>query len=270
MNDVQTVDYRELSAVEAHFCELYVATRNYAYAYRESHDIAATVTNSAHDRLGAKLLSDPAIIKLCKEIIARLELANFTTLQSCFHNWVQIANADPDELIGLRVGACRHCWGEGFRRQWKYTEYIEACDSADREYAFAMANRKPNSLPPVLVYPEVAGGVDYDHTRDPNPECPNCRGEGIERVVARDTSKLSPGARALYGGVKVTKDGIQINMADRVKALEMLTKLTGGLEEPGDKKRDAPLMQMVNIVQNNITDPAEAERAYQKMIAGLS
>lgn len=133
MNDVQEniPKLRVLDPSEERFCELFAATRQCAYAFREVYDQAASHTTVAHHAAGQKLLADDAIKSFISELTAKLAMANYTTLQSCFEMWVNIASADPDELIGLRIGACRHCHGEGFKRQWKYTEYLEACDAAE-------------------------------------------------------------------------------------------------------------------------------------------
>ena len=61
----------------------------------------------------------------------------------------------------------------------------------------------------------------------PDPDCGSCLGDGIERPYFRDSRTLSPEARALYAGVKVTKEGLQMLTASRDKALELLARHTG-------------------------------------------
>jgi hypothetical protein len=66
--------------------------------------------------------------------------------------------------------------------------------------------------------------LGYNGTKDPNPECPECWGEGVERVIFKDTRKLNPAARALLKGVKLGKDGKEIMVHDQMKPVEMLAK----------------------------------------------
>lgn len=64
------------------------------------------------------------------------------------------------------------------------------------------------------------GGID--------PDCRMCRGEGMAQAVPRDTRYLSPGAAALYAGVKQTKDGLEIKMHSQLDAAEKLMRHLGG------------------------------------------
>jgi phage terminase small subunit len=57
--------------------------------------------------------------------------------------------------------------------------------------------------------------------------CPQCEGEGVARIVPQDTRKLSPIGRLLYQGVKRTKDGIEIKIADKDKAREQANRIIG-------------------------------------------
>lgn len=63
--------------------------------------------------------------------------------------------------------------------------------------------------------------------RDPNPKCSSCHGDGRANVIVKDTRKLSPQARALYAGVKITKEGIEVKMHSKLDALEKVFKHLG-------------------------------------------
>jgi phage terminase small subunit len=126
--------------------------------------------------------------------------------------WIEIASADPNELIQYRRGCCRHCWGRSHAYQWTPAEY---------EAAAAEAKRLKKSAPKRI------GGVDYDRTRPANPACPECRGEGIRRVYVPDTRTLTPEQRRLYAGVKLGKDGLQVLMRDQDAALENIARHLG-------------------------------------------
>src|ERR1044072_750226 len=109
--------------------------------------------------------------------------------------YIAIAMVDPNELISVKVGCCRFCHGDGHAYQWKEREFVQECDAA--------ADRKDGKLP------DIAGGFGFDHTVPPHPDCPECRGEGVHRLVPKDTTKLSPGALHLYRGAQQTKEGIK-------------------------------------------------------------
>lgn len=171
-------------------------------------------------------------------------------VRKLFETYLEIATADPNELIGVKVGACRHCYGEGHAYQWREREYLEA---------LAKWDRKPEGPPP-----EIAGGFGYQHFRPPHPDCPECGGEGLERVVPRDSEKLSKGARLLYRGAQQTKDGIKILMADKDKALEQIGRILGAF----DDKMRIDLTGKVASMRLETDDPQKAAEAYTRMVSG--
>lgn len=254
-----TDDYTLVTIEEnVRFADLYAATRYGAYAYRMVFDPHSKRTTPVHAKRADELLDLPETKTLVQDAVKRAVERNQTTLQECLAQWLTIATADPDELIGLRVGCCRYCWGDAHRYQWTDREYEEAVARVDA------LNRKGATED----YPECAGGVGYRKDREPNPDCPECCGEGEERVVARDTSQLSPAARMLYGGVKQTRNGIEIVLYDRVKALENVTRMLGGFTDTINLNAKSPLVQMAQLVQ--ITDPVAAGKAYEDMVKRLT
>lgn len=172
--------------------------------------------------------------------------------------YVAIAMTDPNELISQRVGCCRHCWGEGFGYQWKEREYLEAVAAWER----AEKVRKPGV--PETPMPDPAGGFGYMRTRLPNPECVECEGEGIWRIVPMDTTQLSEGARHLYRGVQQTRDGVKVLFADKDKALDNIGRMLGAFDDRLRVEADA----RVASLKLTTSDPKEAADAYQTMITG--
>ena len=136
-----------------------------------------------------------------------------------------IAMADVRELVQVRVGCCRHCHGEGFRRQRTVSEY-----NLDRE-AFPKKGGMPAEF-------EEEGGIGFNPRRRPNPECPECGGDGQARAVIMDTRGLSPQAVAIYAGAKQTKFGIEVLLNSKDAALEKLFKHLG-LYEKDNRQRVA-------------------------------
>ena len=166
----------------------------------------------------------------------------------------EAAFADPDELAGIRVGCCRRCYGEGHGYQWREHEYLEAVREAEEA---------ARSLP------DIGGGFGFNQTLLPVHGCPECQGEGVERRIPRDTSKLSPGARMLYAGTKRTAQGVDVLLADQGKVRAQLLTLLGH-----DVKRvqlDGMLTDPVHLLGDlSEATPQEAARRYQEFIAKRS
>lgn len=145
-----------------------------------------------------------------------------------------IAIADPRELVQVKIGCCRYCWGEGHRRQRTLSEYNSA-----RE--LHRTKGEPDDTW------EEEGGIGYDPLRDPHPGCPECHGDGHPRTVLGDTRKLSPQALALYAGARETKFGIEILMHSKLDAMEKLAKHLGLYEKDNQQKTD-PLASLLHSI----------------------
>lgn len=145
---------------------------------------------------------------VAKAMQERADRTGITADQVLQRIWA-IATADPRELIELHRSCCRYCYGEGHRYQRTPRELAndQAVFEADE------AKRTAENAPPREF--DIAGGLGWDPRRDPHPECPECFGEGVERVVPKDTRDLSPTAKLLYAGVKTTQHGLEIKMHDQ-------------------------------------------------------
>lgn len=180
------------------------------------------------------------------------------TLEKIFLTLAEGATADPNELIGMKVGACRYCWGDAHGYQWKQREYLEAMDKWERDV------RKSPDAP----MPDVAGGFGYMFKRGANATCPECEGMGERKTFACDTTKLTPGARLLYGGVKQKKDSDELIIADRVRLWDMLIRMRGGYTE--NVKVGGQIGAVVAAVQAAGKDPQEAAKAYMAMVQSVA
>src|SRR5579872_5322038 len=149
---------RMLTDQEEAFCRHYVQWRDAAKAYRTVYGDVETAQRTCVSN-GYQTLQRPVVRARVEELTeaARAEAADATkfTIAKLLDWYLQMAAADPNELIGMKIGACRHCYGFEYKRQWKVTEYTEALDEAMRKGE------------PV---PDVAGGLEYNHTAAPNPE----------------------------------------------------------------------------------------------------
>lgn len=147
-----------------------------------------------------------------------------------------IVFADPRELVQVKVGCCRHCYGEGFRRQRTLAEFNHA-----------RARHLESGKPPDEFDEE--GGIGFDPLKPPHPACPECGGDGYPRTVLADTRQLSPAARALYAGAKQTKYGIEVQMHDKAAFAEKLFKHLGLYEKDNQQKTD-PLAALLHSIAN--------------------
>lgn len=138
-----------------------------------------------------RLLNDERVLSAITDAIAERKKRLFITQDQVVTMWWQIANADYNELSSVRRVACGYCYGEN----------ITMGDDGDAR--------------------------EIDPSREPNPDCGICRGEGSPHVHIADTSKLSPSAKLLYQGAKETKFGIEVQTADRMKALDNVARHLG-------------------------------------------
>ena len=145
--------------------------------------------------------------------------------------WWQIANADYNELSSVRRVACGYCYGDN----------ITMGDDDD-------------------------DGREIDPSREPNPDCGICRGEGSPHVHIADTSKLSPSAKLLYQGAKETKFGIEVMTADRMKALDNVARHLGMFKDTVNHVSEDG--SMTPTINNFNGDAQAAAQAYQDIMGG--
>lgn len=203
---------RPLNPKQLKFVERYLATGNATQSYidagyKSKGKNAGNIASIMLENVGIKAAIDAA-----RDAAKRNHVATAAAVLDRF--WA-IATADPNELIEYRRTCCRYCYGTAFR-------YQRTAGELDRDRAARAAdpkNRKAKF--------DVLGGAGYDARRDPNPLCPECFGEGVGTAFAKDTRSLSPAARALYAGVKQTKEGLEVKTHDQQAALVNVAKLLG-------------------------------------------
>lgn len=251
-----------LTAQQAAFVEHYLRYRNATQAYRHAAnnpDLSYKTANAGGWRTLRLASVQDAIREGAKEAFSDVA----ASVGWCLQRWLDIATADPRELIALKVGACRYCHGEGHAYHWREREFLDALRDAEWQAATL-----PLSARASVRFPDVAGGLDYDATAAPHPDCPHCHGEGLERVVPRDTDRLSDQALLLFGGVRVKHGGgYEVVIADRQKALENVCRIMGVYAD-SNARGGSPLAPLVAIDDLRKVDPIAAAKAYREMIAG--
>ena len=178
--------------------------------------------------IGQQLLSKTHIAAAVNERINNRSQRTEITQDMVLQRWWELANADANELVEFQRNNCRYCWGEGHRYQWTETEFEAAQRRAEDKHE---------------EEPDADGGFGFVATRDPNPACPECHGQGIGTMHVHDTRKLKGAARRLYAGVKQGKDGLQVMMADRDKALENVARHLGMFNDKLDVNITGPLAE---------------------------
>ncbi len=193
--------------------------------------IRAGYSQDTAGSIGHENLKKPEIQLALQQ--ARLEQQKRTaiTADGALREAWNVATADTRELVELKTGCCRCCYGEGHQYQHTLLEM-----NTDREKWIDKGN-DPSAF-------DEKGGVGFNPLRAPRPECPNCGGDGHARVVLKDTRYLSEKAVALYAGAKETQFGIEVKMQDKGAALEKLFKHLG-LYEEDNKQRTDPLASLL-------------------------
>lgn len=196
-------------------------------------------SQKAAEASASRLLSQDKIKKGLIAARERLQQRTGITPDKVLHQWWQIATADPNDIMQLRRECCRHCHGIDHAFQWRNVrEFDEALNKAEDDAA--AEERTPN-------LPTDEGGYGFDPGNPPNPDCPECDGNGRSRVHINDTRHLTGSARRLYAGIKQTQHGIEVKTRDQDAALQSIARHLGmfndKLQLQGDKEN--PLFAMI-------------------------
>lgn len=173
------------------------------------------------DKIGPELLGKTRVAEAIEKAIAARSKRTQIKADDILREWHELSNVDVNELVEYRRDNCRHCWGENHSYQWTHGEFEKAQRDAE-------ANGKPD--------PSCDGGFGFSFNREPNPECPECGGEGRGKIHVHDTRRLTGAARKLYAGVHQGKDGLKLLIDDRMKARENVGRHLGMFN---DKRDDA-------------------------------
>jgi hypothetical protein len=177
--------------------------------------IRAGYSEATAQEQGSRLLSNAMVKAAIERRMAAVAAVAEVDAAMVVRELYEVAMGDPRDLVSLHRGACRFCYGIDHDRQWTMGEYRDALHEG-------MA-ADPNAGAPPL-----RGGTGYDFTREPHPECPECRGLGVERVLVNDTRKLSKAAAKLLASVKQSRDGsIELKTRDQDAALIALGRVCG-------------------------------------------
>ncbi|MFJ3685525.1 terminase small subunit [Pseudomonas sp. NPDC090208] len=221
---LQAGSLHDLDARQAKFVDIWLVTQNATQAYLDAGYKCKSdaVAAAAASRLLKKVKEHPYTQAKRAELFAKTEEITNRVIEKVYG----AAMADPRELVEYVYKCCRYCHGIEHRYQMTPRQMDDRKEA--HAEAVAEAKREKRRLPEF----DELGGVGYDATRDPHENCPECHGVGIGMLVLKDTRHLSPGALALYGGVKQTKDGLEVKISDQRPFLELLGRLFNMNIEP--------------------------------------
>lgn len=215
--------HRALTPKQSRFVDEYLIDLNGKQAA-----IRAGYSKNRAEFTGSDLVSNRKVAAVIAERMKAREKRTQIAQDRVLERYWQIATANANELVQYRRNNCRHCFGVG--HEWQWTDIAEYQRAVER----AIADAKKEDRDPVI--PSDAGGYGFNPTERPHPKCPKCFGEGHGEVFVQDTRDLSPAALALYAGVKVTRDGLEIKMHDQLAALEKVARHVGLFERDNTQK----------------------------------
>lgn len=216
MGDVQRAF--DLSAREARFVMELAADGNASAAYRR-----AGYRSKSPDAHASRLAVKGSIRAATAHVRTLIAERAGYSAQEALQLTADILRADPRELVEYRRGCCRYCHGK--RHFYQRTD--GELESDRQKHAANVARRQRSDKEYEDPGFNEQGGAGFDASLDPHPECPDCGGEGIGRVVVKDTRNLSREAAALYAGVRVTKDGVEVRMHDKMVAVDKMFRYHG-------------------------------------------
>lgn len=229
-----------LTPKQQRFVEEYLVDLNGAQAAIRAGYSPDTAKQMAHENLSKPYLQ-LAIAEARKAQQERTQINADAVLRQAW----DITFADERELVEIRVGCCRHCWGEGFKYQRTLAEFNTARERFLVDQRIGKVAKEDEF--------DEKGGIGYDPLKAPHPGCPECRGDGYARDVIKDTRHLSPQAAALFAGVKRTKDGLQVLMHSKEAFAEKLWKHLGLYQKDNEQKVD-PLSALLHRIAGGNTN----------------
>lgn len=251
-----------LTPQEQIFASHYAESRNHYAAFRTAFP-DSEASNSTVYRRACEVLRRPHMVAAVQIIRDQMNADTLVRATDMLRDLVDIANANPNDLVSVEKNNCRLCHGVDHKYQWRdATELARAMDA----YMQDQAAPKKKGKPPLRM-PDPSGGFGFNLHDDPVRDCPGCEGEGIERRIVHDTTKLSPQARKLLKSVEQNADGsVRIVMHDQMKARDMIIMMLGAYKDPkqatpGDKSGE------VIAIPKDATQE-DAARAYLTLVKG--
>ena len=206
-----------LSPRQQRFVEEYLLDLNGTQAAIRAGYSAHTANEQA-----ARLLSNVSVRSAIARGKSEVAARTGASVDELVSRMRQIILADPRELVKIKTGCCRYCYGDG--HQYQRSEDERAYDLE----RWLMKGKAESDV-------DEKGGSGFNPALRPVDICPVCGGDGESRVVPLDTSTLSPGAALLYAGAKQTKYGLEVQMVSKEAMYEKLMRHLGGYAKDNEQ-----------------------------------
>jgi Terminase small subunit len=200
--------------------------KSQAEAYRIAYPKSLRWMPDTVFKRSSELARHGGVLGRVEELYAIAAKANEVTVTDVLRGYMEVLRADPRKLIAYHRGACRHCYGIGHRFHYTPAEFELAQE----------AHEVKRLDDPLLGEFDPKGGVGFDPRKAPHQDCPECHGDGDGRAIVGDTRGFERNELALYEGVKVKKDGIEVCMASRMDALDKVARHVGFYEKDNEVK----------------------------------
>jgi len=239
------------------FCLEFVKDCNATQAAIRAGYAKKTARSQAH-RLLTNVDIENRIAKLRTEIASELKIEAEDVLRL---NWAR-ASTDVGELVQIRRGACRYCYGRGHRYQWRSRrefeeKYLQAAKifgegetqaqrvkHASHELS-AISESDLLKLPRLPGVPHFEGGCGFRKSKRPHIDCPECEGFGEPFVHMNDTRDLSVAAQSIFEGARQTDKGIELKLADRGAAIDRVARALDLYSSSANLPDEKPLASLL-------------------------
>ena len=211
------VESAALNPRQQRFVEEYLVDLNGTQAAIRAGYSARTANEQA-----ARLLANVSVRSAIERGKSEVAVRTGASVDELVSRMRQIILADPRELVKIKTGCCRYCYGDG--HQYQRSEDERAYDLE----RWLMKGKAESDF-------DEKGGSGFNPALRPVETCPVCGGDGESRVVPLDTSTLSPGAALLYAGAKQTKYGLEVQMVSKEAMYEKLMRHLGGYAKDNEQ-----------------------------------
>ncbi|GAB4059230.1 hypothetical protein GCM10028811_12880 [Uliginosibacterium sediminicola] len=236
-----------------HFDSLDPREKTFVLEYAQHSNGTKAAKNAGYSEAGAaeqarRLLRRAEIKSALQEVMReKVENAGWN-IERLIKHYADLADVDTSKITQHRIAPCRYCWGINHSYQCTPVEYASkrAEHVARRKRLLEQAGGDLEA--DIGEFPSIKGDW-YDGRLEPNPDCPECHGNGKPYVWFADVRNLTGAERKAYTGVKRTKDGIELLFQKPEEAVKMLATAVGMGKE-----------------QEKPETPVEVAREYAKMM----
>lgn len=179
----------------------------------------------------------------------------------------QVATLRITDVAEYWTPPCRHCWGANHEHQRDHAEMEQDL----RRYEATPASEVRNGVRCQTKPPfDPMGGDGYDLRTPPNPDCPNCRGEGDVRnkvgPILKDFDRMPLAAQVAITGFKRRADGSVELSTDKTAAGNFLRDLIRDMVEPGGSEDGDGPERVLRIRPNRRSEPPRRISAIEVVV----